>query len=130
METRTKNKTVLLVDDDHEDQEIFEDVVNQIDRSVNCVFVDTAEDALEKLSTADLKPDYIFLDLNLPFMTGFDCLYIIKKNDRLQDIPVIIYSTSTRESDKQKAKELGASNYLSKASTFSEIKSMLANVIN
>jgi len=125
----TNTKTILLVDDDQEDQEIFVDVINKINESLNCVCVDTAEDALRTLENTPQKPDYIFLDLNLPFMDGFTCLHAIKKIYELQNIPVIIYSTSSRESDKQKAKELGALNYLSKPNTFSELKLMLSNVI-
>jgi CheY-like chemotaxis protein len=126
----TEIKTILLVDDDPEDQEIFEEVINEITESTNCICVDTAEDALRTLTNTPQKPDFIFLDLNLPLMTGFECLNLIKEHHDLRNIPVIIYSTSSRESDKQKAKELGAIDYLSKASTFSELKRMLANVIN
>jgi len=122
-------KTVLLVDDDIEDQEIFEIVLNEIKQPVNCVCVKTAEDALATLSKeTDEKPDYIFLDLNLPLMSGFECLNALKHNEELHDIPVIIYSTSSRKTDQQKAKELGAVDYFIKPNTFSELKTMLENV--
>lgn len=123
-------KTILLVDDDFEDQEIFEDVINELNKLVKCICVDTAEDALQTLKNTPKKPDIIFLDLNLPFMNGFDCLSQIKRQHDLQNIPVIVYSTSSRETDRQKAIELGANDYLIKANTFSELKRMLANVID
>lgn len=120
------NKNILIVDDDTEDQEILGIVIHDIDEMIECRCVKTGEDALQTLSQIrDLQPGYIFLDLNLPFMSGFECLDAIKKNKLLQDIPVIIYSTSTRESDKQKAKELGAVSYISKPNSVMELRNVL-----
>jgi CheY-like chemotaxis protein len=123
-------KKILLVDDDQEDQEIFEVVLSEIDDMVNFICAGTAEAALNTLKNSAEKPDYIFLDLNLPLMNGFECLDVIKSNDRLQNIPVVIYSTSSRDTDIEKAKALGAAEYITKPNTFSELKIRLQTVLS
>lgn len=123
-------KNVLLVDDDLDDQFMFTYAIKEINSTVNCKCVDNAEMALESLQLKNgEKPDYIFLDLNLPLMDGLACLEKIKSHDNLQDIPIIIYSTSSRPQDMDKAMQLGAKDYLQKPSTFDELKKMIKSVL-
>jgi CheY-like chemotaxis protein len=63
-------------------------------------------------------PDIIFLDVNMLQVTGWECLTRIKNSEQYRDIPVIMYSTSASNLDKQKAKKLGASGFLTKPSDF------------
>jgi CheY-like chemotaxis protein len=126
--TLDQNKRVLFIDDDHEDQEIFGEVLGLVNSSICCSFADTAEDALQALGKTNEKPDYIFLDLNLPYMSGFECLNSIKKEHYLKHIPVIIYSTSSRDTDKQKAKELGAVKFISKPDNFVQLQAVLRDI--
>jgi len=96
--------------------------------------VDTAIDSqqgLEKIIKS--RPDLILLDLVLPGMNGFDILKIIKANPdkKVADIPVIVLSNLGQESDIQKGKDLGATDYLIKATTTTDeivnkIKEILA----
>ena len=124
-----QNKEVLFVDDDLDDQEIFSVVLSDVSDSVHCSFVNTAEEALKVLSkNTSTRPDFIFLDLNLPFMSGFECLRAIKEQPYLKNIPVIIYSTSSRDADKQKAKELGAINYITKPDSVAALKTLLRDI--
>ncbi|MGE5680698.1 MAG: response regulator [Bacillota bacterium] len=59
-------------------------------------------------------PDMIILDLNLPFKNGFEILSVIKQNDKLKHIPAIVFTSSTNDEDKERAKQLGAAGYFSK----------------
>ena len=121
----------MLVDDDEDDQMIFASVVNDIDTKIDCRCYGNAFSSLKTLQTNDNnKPDCIFLDLNLPLMHGFEFLQLIKTNEDLHNIPVIIYSTSSREADKIKAKELGAFNYLSKQTSLGELKDKVTHLLS
>lgn len=78
--------------------------------------------ALEKIFSN--KPDLILLDLVLPGIDGFEILKKIKENsdNTIKKIPVIILSNLGQESDIEKGKKLGATDYLIKASvTMDEI---------
>jgi CheY-like chemotaxis protein len=120
-------KSCLLIDDDHDDQLVFSLAINSIDRSVKCVMADNGFAALHKLEQEPFfTPDIIFLDLNLPGMNGIDCLVRIKANPRLANIPIIIYSTSSRVEDHVKTKALGATAFITKPSHIVELKSKLS----
>src|SRR5688500_5967113 len=99
---------ILNVDDDLEDIEIFCDAVREIDRSIICMIAKSADEALKILNSDIELPQYIFLDINMPKVDGNACLKEIKKDPRLNKIPVIMYSTYSTESDLETYKTLDA----------------------
>src|ERR1700755_1270747 len=100
-------RTVVLIDDDHDDFEIFSMALSEADPSVVCVYYDSAKEALTKLTDHNLpEPDYIFLDLNMPGMNGLQFLESIKET-KAAHLPVIVYSTSILPPHKEKIKNLG-----------------------
>jgi CheY-like chemotaxis protein len=60
------------------------------------------------------RPDLIFLDLNMPRMNGCEFLAAIKNDDTLNDIPVVVLTTSDVESDVVRSYQLGAASYIAK----------------
>lgn len=79
--------------------------------------VSTAEDGEKGIQQALLDaPDLILLDILMPGLSGIETLRILKSDARTRDIPVVILSNSSIESDIQKTEELGAAGYLVKAS--------------
>jgi CheY-like chemotaxis protein len=106
--------TCLLIDDDVDDQEIFMLALTQVNKKFNCMAVNNGYEALQQLKKIPVLPDYIFLDLNMPRMNGKECLKELKKNERLQNIPVIIYSTSSSLSDINDTRRLGAADFITK----------------
>jgi CheY-like chemotaxis protein len=62
-------------------------------------------------------PVAILLDLNLPLRSGFEVLQWIRQQPELQHITVVIFSSSGRLEDRQKARELGANEYVLKPAT-------------
>lgn len=108
-------KTIFLIDDDPDDREIFEEILGEEHPSIVFQQAENGAAAFEKLRSAGFtKPDLIFLDLNMPIMDGRVFLQQIKKEVELQDIPVIIYSTSSSHIDKQFASDHKASLFLTK----------------
>lgn len=121
-------KTCFLIDDDIDDQEIFTLVLKSVNPSISCVVANDGIEAVSKLKKEEtFNPDYIFLDLNMPRMDGKECLQEIKKIDRLRQIPVIIYSTSSEQQDIVETRNLGAADYLEKQSSVAELKKKLAH---
>lgn len=121
-------KTCFLIDDDIDDQEIFTLVLKSVNPSITCVTASDGIEAVTKLLTeSTFNPDYIFLDLNMPRMSGKECLQEIKKIDRLKGTPIVIYSTSSEQKDILETRAMGASDYLEKQSSVSELKNRLAH---
>lgn len=123
-----KFTNLLLIDDDTEDQEIFISAVENVSGSVTCVAMTDASVALQKLQASELSPDVIFLDLNMPIMSGQEFLSKLKKVEQLQSIPVIIFSTSASPETIAITKELGADNFITKPNSFNELVKILTSV--
>lgn len=122
--------TCFLIDDDDDDQEIFSLALNNIDEAINCVTANDGIDALNQLSlNDDFIPDFIFLDLNMVRMNGRECLVEIKKIQRLQQVPIIIYSTSSEQKDISETKELGAADYIVKPPSMTQLEKRLEQVL-
>jgi CheY-like chemotaxis protein len=125
-----QNQLLFLVDDDMDDHEIFKSALAKVDKDLELLSATNGYDALNMLSTVNTLPDYIFVDLNMPRMDGLQFLKEIKKTDKLKDIPVIIYTTSSNPADIAKTKELGAISFITKPSRFSEVCSLLRSLIS
>lgn len=111
--------TLLLIDDDAEDRAIFKEALEVVDPSLSLRTAPSCEDAIYFLNyDSSIVPDLIFLDLNLPGMTGKQCLVELRKIQNLQYTPIIIYSTSQHSKDIEDTFRLGASFYLTKPGNF------------
>jgi CheY-like chemotaxis protein len=120
--------TILLVDDDEDDKELFCEAIAEIDSSINCLKANTGLEALELLKELDPYPSFIFLDLNMPYLNGFQCLQRLKSCKTTVNIPVVIYTTSKLEDDITEAKRLGACYFLTKPTNFPELKEELIKI--
>jgi CheY-like chemotaxis protein len=107
-------KSCLLVEDDHEDQELFIDAVHAVSSSAGCYAVSNGEEALFTLLEEGFNPDYIFTDLNMPRMNGFELLKILRGIEQFRLIPVIVFSSDYSPEVVQKVKALGATAFYSK----------------
>src|SRR4051812_42713633 len=123
------SKFFLLADDDADDAELFGEALVSIEPPVEFYHVEDGEEVFNFLSkTTNKKPDLIFLDLNMPKMSGWQCLARLKNDIYFKDIPVIIYSTSSHQRDKEIAIELGAMGFLTKPSDFKLLKKLLHHI--
>jgi CheY-like chemotaxis protein len=124
-----KIKTVLLVEDDVDDQDIFKLAVDEINPGIQLMTASNGADGLELLSTMVPLPDIIFLDLNMPRVDGKEFLRQIKVLPDLSHIPVAIYTTSGSEPDKIETRNLGAHYFLTKPDRLQDIVEQLSTVI-
>ncbi len=121
--------TILIVDDDVDDLDFFTEAVDELNKEITCVRANNGIEAINLLDEGEVKPDFIFLDLNMPKMDGKKCLQLLKKSPVFQKIPVIIYSTGDRPEDKEELSRLGATAYLVKPTTFAQLKNEIGNVL-
>jgi CheY-like chemotaxis protein len=126
----SKITTILIVDDDADDRELFCEAVQDIDKAIQCITVSNGEAALKLLDKENGPlPDYIFLDLNMPRLNGKQCLALIKSAPPLQHIPIIIYTTSKLKEDITETKRLGASYFITKPSKLKDLKKAISMVL-
>ena len=74
-------------------------------------------------------PDVLFLDLNMPRKNGFECLSEIKRNEKLKDIPVVVFSTSNSPEKINLVFKTGGLVYVHKPGNFSQLKQVILHAL-
>lgn len=124
------NISLLIVDDDPDDRELFIEAVKDVDENIECVTANNGQQALELLKNPLLPlPHLIFLDIRMPLLNGKKCLFAIKSDERLRQIPVIIYTTSREVEESKELKEMGAFHFISKPGNAEEIYYLVSVVL-
>lgn len=124
------NYQILLADDDKDDCLLFKDALDELSIVFTLTAVYNGEQLMNLLHKESFQlPDILFLDLNMPRKTGFECLSEIKLDDRLKTLPVIIVSTSYEHDIVQLLFNAGAQHYMQKPTEFSKLKFLIARAI-
>lgn len=105
-------KKVLIIEDD----EFIEglEARKMLAQGFDVISAKTGEEAIKKILEPNIN--IILLDLELPNCSGFDILGEIKKSEKTNKIPVIVYSNMGTEENSNKAKEMGANAFFVKSS--------------
>src|ERR1041385_5975887 len=100
---RREPTTILYIDDDQDDLLIFEESVNTLYPDVTLYKAQSSEAGIDILNRLELEskpfPALIMVDLNMPKMNGRETLQYIRTNEKWQDIPVAIFTTSANIED-------------------------------
>ena len=123
-------KRVVLVDDDIDDAELFQEALEEVDNKLLFQHFDNARAAfIEWSGPAAALPDVIFLDLNLPQVSGWEILKFVRQSGHLNTVPVIMYTTSSLKVDSEQALELGANYFITKPTNYKALKVLLADIL-
>jgi CheY-like chemotaxis protein len=115
------------VDDDEDDRKLFIEAAEELDNTITCLSAADGTEALEFLrDTRNEVPDFIFLDLRMPGLSGEECLLEIRKEPRLTTVPVIVYTTSRDVRESIRLKQLGATHFMSKPASPEEVFFMVS----
>ena len=118
---------LLLIDDDEDDRDFYKIALADVNLEFECEVAKGAKEALAMLEKNEIKPDFIFLDLNMPGMNGRVCLKRLKENPATEPIPVIIFSTSSELADINEIKALGAMSFMTKPPSLPQLSINLYN---
>lgn len=117
-------KKVLLVDDERIfhflSTKIFE--VSGAQCEVHSAY--DGREALQQLSNG-LSPDFIFVDLDMPNMNGFEFIEAYKQNVPVPHSKIVVLSSSVTEEERKRVLALGADVYLSKPLSENEVRTLL-----
>lgn len=125
-----KTLNILLADDDMDDCIFFKDALGELLQSTKLSIVNDGEKLMQSLSNEDNEiPDVVFLDINMPRKNGFECLSEMKHNDRLKNLPVIMFSTSNSQDKISKLFQSGAHVYIHKPADFEQLKQVIRHAL-
>ncbi len=118
-------KKILVVDDE---KNIVELIKMNLERSgFDIISAYTGEEAIKK--TISNNPDLILLDLMLPDIDGFEVCRIIKLNEKTKNIPIIMITAKSEETDKVIGLGLGADDYVTKPFGVRELEARVKTVL-
>ncbi len=128
-------KKILLVEDNRDDILLIERVFHKSKLSEKFDLIvaqdgNQAASYLKNLKQKDILPMILLLDLKLPRVDGFEVLQLIRKNEKTQLIPVIVFTSSKEEKDITKAYLLGANSYVRKPIDSEKFISVLQQIIS
>ncbi len=117
---------LLLADDDMDDRLFFQDAVDDLRLPITLVTVADGVELMALLTDpSERLPDVLFLDLNMPKKSGYECLSEIKLSDSLKVIPVVIFSTSLDPEVVDTLYDQGAHYYIRKPGDFNILKKVI-----
>ncbi len=125
MNYKQKQFTILIANDDEDTRFLLEEALREVRLAIRSEFVENGEEVLDYLYRRGrypgsnwVRPDLILLDLNMPRLDGREALTSIRADPDLQQIPVVILTTSHRSGDILLCYRLGANSFISKPVTF------------
>jgi CheY-like chemotaxis protein len=120
-----KMVNLLLADDDMDDCLFFQEALEELSMAANLSTVNDGVQLMDFLKAAIALPDALFLDLNMPRKSGFECLTELKNNKSFKEIPVIIFSTSLDPEVVNTLYNNGAHYYIRKPGDFNILKQVI-----
>jgi CheY-like chemotaxis protein len=126
----TEKINLLLADDDVDDCDFFRDALDDYPVTTTLTIVHNGVELMKLLTQKGYKlPRALYLDLNMPRKSGFECLSEIKLNQTLKQLPVIIFSTSFDREIVKLLHQRGANFYIRKPAEFSNFKKIILKSI-
>ena len=117
---------IFLADDDKADCLLFKEALEELPVAAKLTTFENGEQLMDWLTKKQNKlPDVLFLDLNMPRKNGFVSLGEIKRNNQLDSLPVIIFSTALEQDKVKQVFRDAAHYYIRKPTEFSKLKKVI-----
>jgi len=127
-----KQGPIVVVDDDADDQYLYQQALQQLNLPNEIVFFSNGRDALEYLSQAAIDPFIILCDINMPLMNGLELRESIISSEMLRkkNTPFIFMSTSARQGDIERAASLYTHGFFQKEASYKKHEDLLRKIIS
>lgn len=123
---------ILVAEDDPDDTLMLKDAFSEINQS-GVTFLSNGKlliDRVLELQTAQMLPQLIVVDLNMPILDGRSVIKALKKNKHTVGIPLVVLSTTKSQEDIDSIMKLGAAAFYTKPSSFSDLVSIATAITN
>jgi len=126
---------VLVVEDNADDRALLLRQLRKAGMADHVKFISDGKEALHFLTGGELAAEAshliaLFLDLNLPSLSGLDLLRALRQEDRFRATPVIVMTSSNNPRDLEECRRLKVANYVSKPVTFDAFSKAVADVFH
>lgn len=123
-----KNKhTIVYIEDEALNQALMKSIINKIPNT-HLTLASTGEEGLELILSE--QPDLILLDINLPGISGYDVLKIIKNESLFDNTPIFALSANAMPDEIQRGKDAGFFDYLIKPINIDNMRILLTDTLS
>ncbi|MEO8583865.1 MAG: response regulator [Flavitalea sp.] len=115
--TTSKTPIILYAEDDTDDQQAFKELIIRMNRKLTTLSFDNGlplVQYLESIPADGLLPACIVLDINMPVWDGFKTLQTIRLQAKYAQVPIIMFTTSNSNREKDMCFRMGANDFLMK----------------
>ena len=120
--------SIFIADDDSDDRLILSQALKEIDPSFRVEATQNGNELMSLLS--HIRPDFLFLDLEMPYKNGLECLKEIRNHPLLADLPVVVFSSTSRPVNIDVAYEMGADLFFIKPSIFKTLVASIKSILS
>ena len=126
-----KNGPVIVIEDDPDDQELFEDIFKELNYPNEVLYFFDGDKALEYLTSSSEQPFLILSDINLPKLNGVKLREKIHNNEqlRLKCIPYLFFTTSADQRSVINAYSQSIQGFFTKPSSYKELLRIMKNIV-
>lgn len=126
--TNSYIKNIVLAEDDDDDQIIFQTALLDVNPGIKLDIVADGRQLLKFLES--FYPDLLFLDLDMPYKNGLECLVQIRNNTVMGQLPVIMFSSTNRAANIQTAYEMGAHLFFIKPVIYQDCVTSIRSILS
>lgn len=113
--------SVWVVDDDDDDRLFIQSAFEDTEKPIAVLTLNDGDQLLPRLAASDELPRLILLDINMARQNGFDTLTQLRSVTSFAHLPVVMLTTSSDQIDCQRSMALGANQFLTKPTTYSQL---------
>lgn len=127
-----KNGTIIIIEDDKDDQSILEEIFKKLNHKNPIIFFEDGEKVLDYLINSGDKPFIIISDINLPRLSGIALRDMIHNNEqlRIRCIPYLFLTTSANHRDVIDAYSKSIQGFFIKPASYRTLEQLITNIIS
>lgn len=126
------NRTILYVDDDPDDTELFVEVVKERHPEFTVKAANNGFEAIKQLHKGKSNhelPCLIIMDINMPIFNGKDAMLQIKRDSQFKRIPIVMFTTSPKQPDDNIFREHGV-DIIQKPASYDLLKTVVEDLLS
>ena len=126
-----KNGAIIIVEDDPDDQEMFNVVFKALNYNNEIIFFGDGQEALAYLTAETTEPFIVFSDINMPKLNGIELRKQIHENEniRIKTIPYLFFTTSAEQNAVIDAYSKSIQGFFVKPSSFQDLKELVKVIV-
>ncbi|MEZ0610656.1 response regulator [Fibrella sp. WM1] len=121
--------SIWLVDDDEDDLQLIRAAFYRAAPDLAIKALQDGDEVLAQLLSSPELPSLIMLDLNMTRTGGFQVLEAMRSDERYNQLPIVVLTTSTNPADKSRSQSLGASDFYSKPDQFDALTQLCQQLV-